>query len=122
MAVQKGNKGPNVQTVQMQLNKFGYGLTTDGIFGSGTEAAVSDFQSKHGLPATGIVDDATEETLAQGIYAMSQGTTITVPSAGAGIESYLPAALVRQGFTGYKVWQEWLAVMGIVGLMMYMRR
>lgn len=110
-AVSMGDKGPNVQTVQMQLNKFGYGLTTDGIFGQATLSAVRDFQSKHGLSASGIVDDATEEALAQGIFAVSQ-------TAG-GIQ--LPAVLNQTGMTGLKIWQEGAIALGIVGLFIYMR-
>ena len=35
----------------------------DGIYGPETMAAVSDFQKRHGLPQTGITDQATWETI-----------------------------------------------------------
>ena len=35
------------------------GKAVDGDFGDNTESAVIEFQKKHGLPATGIVDDST---------------------------------------------------------------
>ena len=34
-------------------------IVPDGIYGSGTMRAVSDFQRRHGLPVTGITDQAT---------------------------------------------------------------
>ena len=37
----------------------------DGIYGPETMAAVSIFQRKHGLPATGVTDQATWEAIAQ---------------------------------------------------------
>lgn len=39
-------------------------LVPDGIYGSQTIAAVSNFQRNHGLPVTGITDQATWETIA----------------------------------------------------------
>lgn len=41
--------------VQSALNAKGASLAVDGIFGSGTEAAVKGFQKSHGLAADGIV-------------------------------------------------------------------
>lgn len=52
--MQKGTRGECVKRVQQQLN-----LGADGIFGSGTEAAVKQFQSDNGLEADGIVGPAT---------------------------------------------------------------
>lgn len=45
-ALKKGDKGADVVWVQQALNKKGYNLVVDGIFGSGTEYAVKDFQTK----------------------------------------------------------------------------
>jgi peptidoglycan hydrolase-like protein with peptidoglycan-binding domain len=53
-----GSKGSGVKNVQTLLK-----LKADGIFGSGTEKAVKDFQSKKNLPVTGIVDQATFKAL-----------------------------------------------------------
>ncbi len=41
--------------LQELLNHFGYNLGVDGDFGSGTDAAVKDFQEKNGLVPDGIV-------------------------------------------------------------------
>tara|TARA_R110001592_G_scaffold162601_1_gene396214 strand:+ start:17180 stop:18142 length:963 start_codon:yes stop_codon:yes gene_type:complete len=50
MLLKKGSKGEDVKTVQEFLE-----ITADGIFGSGTERSVKDWQSENGLSADGIV-------------------------------------------------------------------
>ncbi|OHD05997.1 MAG: hypothetical protein A2086_05030 [Spirochaetes bacterium GWD1_27_9] len=58
--VQSGSSGEAVKAVQDLLkNKFGYSLTVDGAFGSGTTTAVKSFQSSNGLGADGIVGPTT---------------------------------------------------------------
>lgn len=54
-----GMSGPEVVTLQQELNEEKYGLVIDGVFGFGTENAVKDFQRKNGLIADGIVGDMT---------------------------------------------------------------
>lgn len=54
-----GSYGGDVILLQEALNKHGYGLKVDGIFGRKTEAAVKDFQSKNGLVVDGIVGPKT---------------------------------------------------------------
>lgn len=50
-----GSRGPNVQFLQLALNRAGFGpVVTDGIFGARTRQAVREFQSAHGLTADGI--------------------------------------------------------------------
>jgi len=49
--------------VQSALNTKGSSLAVDGIFGSGTKAAVKGFQSSHGLSADGIVGPDTFKKL-----------------------------------------------------------
>lgn len=63
--LRKGDTGPQVAELQMLLNEAGASpqLYPDGIFGSGTEAAVMAFQSSRGLVADGIVGPATYEEL-----------------------------------------------------------
>lgn len=51
---QKGTRGDCVKKIQQQLK-----LEADGIFGSGTEAAVKQFQTDNGLAADGIVGPQT---------------------------------------------------------------
>lgn len=53
--IQYGSQGNDVKTLQEILNKNGYSLTVDGIFGAKTQAAVKDYQQKNGLTTDGIV-------------------------------------------------------------------
>lgn len=56
MLIKKGMSGPIVATLQQNLEDLGYELgTVDGEFGSKTESAVKDFQTKRGLVADGLV-------------------------------------------------------------------
>ncbi|MDF2548749.1 MAG: hypothetical protein K0R93_3647 [Anaerosolibacter sp.] len=61
--LQLGSKGTAVKDLQTKLNANGYKLTTDGIFGKLTLAAVKDYQTKNGLTADGIVGAAMMEKL-----------------------------------------------------------
>jgi peptidoglycan hydrolase-like protein with peptidoglycan-binding domain len=57
---------PAVKTLQQKLNQdpsVSSKLTVDGVFGPATEQAVKQYQQAHGLPVTGICDDATWATL-----------------------------------------------------------
>jgi GH24 family phage-related lysozyme (muramidase) len=56
-ALKKGDKGADVVWIQQALNKKGYNLVVDGIFGSCTEYAVKDFQTKTFV--NGVVDEDT---------------------------------------------------------------
>lgn len=53
--LQKGDKGPNVVKLQNALKSQNYNISSDGRFGMNTEAALIDFQRKHGLTTNGIV-------------------------------------------------------------------
>jgi Putative peptidoglycan-binding domain-containing protein len=63
--LQTGSTGPNVRTIQEQLNSISNNypaipkIRVDGIYGQQTRAAVEAFQGIFGLPQTGIVDFAT---------------------------------------------------------------
>jgi putative chitinase len=54
MILKVGSKGENVKKLQAKL-----GLGADGVFGSGTEAAVKKWQASNGLAADGIVGEGT---------------------------------------------------------------
>lgn len=55
-----GSRGDDVKKVQSRLKTWGYyNGAVDGIFGSGTLAAVKSFQRKNGLTADGIVGPKT---------------------------------------------------------------
>lgn len=58
-----GDSGDDVLDLQKALNAFGYGLVEDGDFGPQTDAAVRDFQARHGLTVDGLVGPQTRETL-----------------------------------------------------------
>lgn len=61
--IKKGSKGEEVKTLQNALNKYGYGLVADGIFGVKTEAAVMDYQRKHRLSVDGVAGAKTWSSL-----------------------------------------------------------
>ena len=58
MLLKKGSRGPDVRELQEAL-----GLAADGIFGSGTEAAVKKFQKENSLDVDGLVGKGTWEAL-----------------------------------------------------------
>jgi peptidoglycan hydrolase-like protein with peptidoglycan-binding domain len=73
-----GNRGSDVQAIQAMLTSKGYSLTFDGVFGTDTRNAVSEFQESRGLPATGIVDDATWGRLLTQVGPGSVGMPVVV--------------------------------------------
>ena len=54
-----GSQGSDVTELQKLLNKNGYTLDEDGIFGDKTQAAVKDYQKKNNLDVDGIVGNNT---------------------------------------------------------------
>ena len=67
-------KGDNNENVKLMQEKLGISPAVTN-FGPKTEAAVKEFQSKHGLPADGIVGDATWAKI------MGEGTPPPAPAA-----------------------------------------
>ncbi len=58
--LKRGSQGSTVRTLQTRLKEWGYYKgSVDGVYGSGTEAAVKQFQKKHGLAVDGIAGPAT---------------------------------------------------------------
>jgi hypothetical protein len=49
----------DVKALQTDLNRFGFNIEADGVFGSETEAAVHQFQLDHGMVSDGIVGPQT---------------------------------------------------------------
>lgn len=58
-----GSKGSAVKKLQELLNKQGYGLIADGIFGEITDECVRDYQKKNNLTVDGIVGNKTWNSL-----------------------------------------------------------
>ena len=54
-----GSQGDAVRQLQGELNKHGYQLNEDGIFGKKTRSAVRDYQRKNNLRLDGIAGDET---------------------------------------------------------------
>lgn len=50
-----GDRGPDVVRLQHLLNTLGADVAEDGVFGTGTRAAVTAFQGAHGLRPDGVV-------------------------------------------------------------------
>ncbi len=76
----RGARGDAVRSVQQALINQGISVTggIDGVFGSATETALKQFQSGHGLPASGVVDDATALELglaSSPLLGLTQGVT-----------------------------------------------
>lgn len=56
----RGSSGSEVKQIQTKLKQWGYyDGAVDGVYGSGTERAVKDFQKKNGLTADGIAGNQT---------------------------------------------------------------
>lgn len=74
--LRQGSRGNGVVMLQYMLNRYGYNLATDGVFGAGTMRAVMNFQANNNLSQDGIVGrntwsalanlDPTSKTLRQG--------------------------------------------------------
>ncbi len=59
LLLKEGSTGTAVRTVQTKLRALGYMKTVDGKYEAGTKRAVIAFQNRNGLPADGIVGEAT---------------------------------------------------------------
>lgn len=62
--IQRGSHGDDVRDLQERLRARGYGVTVDGMYGRGTQAAIVSLQLAHGLTADGICGSATWAVLA----------------------------------------------------------
>ncbi|MGH8428321.1 MAG: peptidoglycan-binding domain-containing protein [Gammaproteobacteria bacterium] len=52
-----------IKSVQEALNKAGYHVKADGVWGKGSSSVLKMFQTKHSLPATGYPDQKTRQAL-----------------------------------------------------------
>ena len=72
-----GASGINVTALQHLLRERGWSLSIDGIFGSGTQAAVAAFQRAAGLDPDGVVDAATWTALLPPLGSRARGEAVT---------------------------------------------
>lgn len=64
ISTRSNSRATGVAWIQSVLNRVnGNSLSVDGVYGSGTAAAVKNFQSKYGLSADGVVGPATRSKL-----------------------------------------------------------
>jgi peptidoglycan hydrolase-like protein with peptidoglycan-binding domain len=82
-ALSPGARGPAVATLQGDLLQLGYaGIgSATGQYGAATAAAVSDFQSRHGLPVTGVMDGATLRAILKAMAATPTPMAAAAPAA-----------------------------------------
>ena len=76
-----GSNGSNVKNLQKLLNRNGYNLNEDGIFGSNTQAAVRDYQKKNKLAVDGIVGTNTWGALNKASSGANKSTGSAVSTA-----------------------------------------
>ena len=108
MIVKNGSKGDVVKQIQKVL-----GQTADGIFGSGTEAAVKAWQTKNGLAADGLVGPNTLAKMGIKVEAKAAATPNNAPSANAKYSKDKIEAIIKA--KGYK-WFEGDYNLNIVGV------
>ena len=88
-----GSRGDKVKELQQKLKRWGYYTgSIDGIFGSGTQAAVKNFQKKNGLTADGIVGPKTAAAIGMNLTSSSSSSGSSSSSSG---DLYLLARLVH---------------------------
>ncbi|MQA27943.1 MAG: N-acetylmuramoyl-L-alanine amidase [Micromonosporaceae bacterium] len=63
LALRRGSAGEGVRAVQRQLHYQGFTTAVDGQFGPGTDRSVREFQARHGLTASGVVEPPTWRAL-----------------------------------------------------------
>jgi N-acetyl-anhydromuramyl-L-alanine amidase AmpD len=104
-----GSQSPEVRTLQIELNKLGYGLATDGIYGAKTAAAVTALQKKIESPATGELDAETHAFLFPDVLScakfvpLERGQYVHKPSNKIGVCLHHTAS----GGNPYRVGQVW---------------
>ena len=67
VTLREGDQGDDVRTLQDAMNALGYNLVVDGNYGSGTVAAVENFQRKEGIGVDGSVGPKTRARLEQAL-------------------------------------------------------
>ena len=90
-----GSTGSDVSDLQARLTELGYYTgTIDGKYSTGTQSAVTEFQSRNGLTADGIAGRATQDKL---YSASAQPKTVSASVADSGY------TLLKEGASGLDV-------------------
>lgn len=101
-----GSQGSAVRQLQNELNKRGYSLDQDGIFGKKTRAAVRDYQKKNGLTMVdGIAGDETWGSLLSAPTAAEQAALAEYQQEGKALQNQY-SMLDAQEKADYDRWQE----------------
>jgi peptidoglycan hydrolase-like protein with peptidoglycan-binding domain len=58
-----GMTGDDVTALQQGLNRYGYNVAVDGIYGNGTAQGVRSYQQANGLDVTGVADRRTLQSM-----------------------------------------------------------
>lgn len=66
LALQSGMRGESVKWLQYELNRYGYALACDGVYGPKTKAAVISYQKARGLVPDGIAGRLTLQEIKKG--------------------------------------------------------
>jgi peptidoglycan hydrolase-like protein with peptidoglycan-binding domain len=67
--IKSGSKGEQVKELQQKLVKLGFTVSSDGIFGPGTKAAIEELQALFGYDVDGDVGEATHKLIDQQVAA-----------------------------------------------------
>lgn len=97
--VSYGSTGDAVRQLQSALNKKGYALDVDGIFGTKTRAAVRDYQKKNNLLLDGIAGQETWGHLMNSITPPAKATTGKQVLSGVSDETADALRQLEQGYT-----------------------
>ena len=90
-----GSTGSDVSDLQARLTELGYYTgTIDGKYSTGTQSAVTEFQSRNGLTADGIAGRATQDKL---YSASAQPKTVSASAVDSGY------TLLKEGASGLEV-------------------
>ena len=74
--LRSGQRGADVTAAQYLLTAHGHRTTVDGVYGSGTAAAVAAFQRQQGLTADGVIGPQTWQRLVVTVKPGSQGDAV----------------------------------------------
>lgn len=95
MLLKEGSRGQEVIELQQAL-----GIHADGIFGSGTKAAVEDYQRENGLSVDGIVGPQTLAVIREANASTDNSEKVYLPSEGLVVNKYfLPKGEYKEGPT-----------------------